>query len=366
MVTAAGRTPGFSSTDGVVVGGEFVERGDYSGPEGARHVLRNPRTEIAILETARGGLLRRGLAVEGADVAVVTNIAEDHLGDWGLSDLDTLTNIKLVVAKAVDPDGGLVLNAEDPILADAAKSLGQSPRWFALDADADARLDGGTLVLHGEPVIPAGEIPIAMGGAARHNIANSLAALLVGSRLGLDRESMAEGLRSFSTGPEENPGRMNLFDLGGVRAMVDYAHNPHGYRALFATAKAMPAERRLVVLGQAGDRPDEAIRELVRIANDAGLDRVIVKEMADLLRGRETGEVPAIVEAELRRLGMPKENVSRAPSEIDAARDALRWARPGDLLFLLTHQDRPAVLDLLGRLVRDGWRPGDELPPSEG
>jgi len=374
MVAAAGRVPGFSSTDGVMVGGTLVKHGDYSGPEGARRVLRDPRTEIAILETARGGLVRRGLAVDRADVALVTNIAEDHLGDFGLTDLDTLARIKLVVSRAVHPANRLVLNAEDPLLVRHAETLPHAPAWFALDGGnatirraveaggGAAWLDGTTLVLAGsgvvEEVTGVGEVPITLDGAARYNVANALAAILVADGLGLDPSAIATGLRRFGGGPEENPGRANVFDLNGVKAIVDYAHNPAGYRALFDTAKAIPATRKLLVLGQAGDRPDEAIRDLVRIAWEIGPDRVIVKEMETLLRGRKRGEVPALIEAEFRRLGMPSEAMSRAADEVDAVRQALAWARAGDLLFLMTHQDRPAVLALLGRRIEEGWRPG--------
>jgi len=373
MVSAAGKVPGFSSTDGVMVGGALVEEGDYSGPEGARCVLRDPRTEVAILETARGGLLRRGLTVDSGDAALVTNIAEDHLGDFGITDLDTLAEIKLVVTRGLDRP---VLNAEDPVLVRHAEALPVAPVWFALDgrnatirraaADEGGRvawLDRDELVLEEAgavtPVVSVGEIPIALDGAARHNVANALAAILVAAGLGLDREAMACGLRSFGGGPEENPGRANVFDLNGVKAIVDYAHNPAGYRALFDTAKAIPATRKLVVLGQAGDRPDEAIRDLARIAWGIAPDRVIVKEMETLLRGRERGEVPALIEAEFRRLGLPAESMSFATDEVDATRQALAWAREGDLLFLMTHQDRAEVLDLLGRRVREGWKPGE-------
>ncbi|MEN8149310.1 MAG: Mur ligase family protein [Planctomycetota bacterium] len=377
IVSASGRVPGFSSTDGVVVGGAAVREGDYSGPEGARHVLRNEKTEIAILETARGGLLRRGLAVDRADVVVVTNIAEDHLGDFGLGDLATLARIKLVTTRAVESPAHLVFNAEDPILVRHAAELPGPPAWFALDAEnasvraareagsAAAWFDGRALWLAEggteTEVVAVEDVPIALGGAARHNVANALAALLAAARLGRSPEEMAAGLGGFAGSPEENPGRANVFDLGGVKAVVDYAHNPHGYRALFATAAAIPAKRRLVVLGQAGDRPDDAIRELARVAWSAGLDRVVVKEMGTLLRGRERGEVPALIEAELEALDLPAGAVSRAEDEVDAVRQALAWATEGDLLFLLTHEDRPGVLALLSRLHRDGWRPGDPI-----
>jgi len=370
-------TNGKSTTDGVVVGGETVEEGDYSGPEGARRVLRDERVETAILETARGGLLRRGLAVTRADAALVTNVSEDHLAEWGVTDLGTLVRAKLVVHRVVPPDGRLVLNAEDPELVLRAAAIDRPLAWFALDgANGTVRrhvdrggdaawLDGDTLVLArdggAEAVLAASEVPIALGGAARYNVANALAALLVGSRLGFDTGALAEGLRRFTGSAAENPGRGNVFDLGGVRAIVDFAHNPHGCRALLSMAAALPAERRLVVLGQAGDRTDDAIRELARIVWRARPDRIVLKEMAEDLRGREPGEVPALFEGEFRRLGVPSGTVTRAASEIEAVREALRWAKPGDLLLLLSHIERGAVLDLVERLLREGWRPGGEL-----
>jgi UDP-N-acetylmuramyl tripeptide synthase len=326
---------------------------------------------MAILETARGGILRRGLAVERATAALVTNIAADHLGEYGVVDLAGLTEAKLVVAHAVPPSGRVILNADDPALVRAAGSPRTWPApvtWFSLESPGEepgshgglplqahlaaggdaAFLDGETLVLaHGgrrEPVTTLDRIPIAHGGAARYNVANALAAIGLAAALGLPTAAMAAGLAHFASNPEDNPGRANLFDLGGVRVLLDYAHNPHGLAALLDLARSLPAKRRLILLGQAGDRDDLALRELARTAWALHPDRVIVKELPPMLRGRPPGEVPAVLTAELRRLGAAPESLEQAASEIEAVERALAWARPGDLLVLLVHTDREAVL----------------------
>ena len=379
MARAAGRTPGVSSTDWIRVGDEEVEEGDWSGPGGARRVLRHPAVDLALLETARGGMLRRGLALERADAALVTNVAADHLGEWGVLDVEMLADAKFVVARAAR---SLVLNADDDRVRERGLRFEGSVTWFSLDPSSsfvrehlgrggEACLLDGEALLHcsgarREPVARVAEIPAALGGAARHNLANALGALGSALALGLSPADAARGLAEFGTGPEENPGRLNLFELGGLRALVDFAHNPHGYEALFETAAALPARRRLVLLGQAGDRDDESIRELVRIAWRARPDRILIKELGEHLRGRAEGEVPRLIESELRALGAPEERFAHAPSELEAVRRALTWAEPGDLLLFLTHGDRGAVLELLEQLRARAWGPGDPLPTPGG
>jgi len=378
MVRAEGLIEGYSSTDGIVVDGVTVERGDYSGPEGARAVLRNKRVEAAVLETARGGMLRRGLPIPRADAALVTNVAEDHLGEFGIHDLPSLIETKLVVRRAVGQKGVLVLNADDPGLRARGADLGVPVAWFSLDIDRSglrrdilegseaAWLEGEKLVRmrnwHREEVIPVGEIPVTLNGAARHNIANALSAILVGGRLGLSLEAMAVGLRRFAASPEENPGRGNLFELNGVTALVDFAHNAHGFRSLFEMAAALPVKRRLIILGQAGDRSNASILEQVSITWKAGFDRIIIKEMEVYLRGRRKGEIPGLIEAELRRLGVGDAVIGHADCEIEAVRQALGWARPGDLLLLLVYAERKETFELLRELQKAGWRPGKPLP----
>jgi UDP-N-acetylmuramyl tripeptide synthase len=380
MAAAAGRVTGVTSTEGVLVRGELVADGDYSGPQGARLALRRVEVDTAILETARGGLLRRGLMVERADVAVVSNIAADHLGEFGVQDLRQLAETKLLVARAIGPGGRVVLNADDPVLVEAAAAVRAPIAWFSLDpgnslirrhtagGGTAAVLEGDALVLVTGPerqvVGRVAEMPITAGGAARHNIANALAAVAAAGGIGIPLDAVRTTLCRFGRDPGDNPGRGNVYEVGGIGIVVDYAHNPHGMAALAAALDALPSERRLVMLGQAGDRDDAAIRELARTALALRPDRVVVKEMDAYLRGRAPGEVPALIAGELRRAGLPEEAVSTPGTEIPAVREALGWARPGDLLILTLHQERRRVEELLETLRREGWRAGEPLVSS--
>jgi UDP-N-acetylmuramyl tripeptide synthase len=374
IAAAAGRVPGITSTDHIEVGGEVVDRGDYSGPGGARTLLRDPRVEIAILETARGGMLRRGLAVTGAEAALVTNIAADHLGEFGIVDLPALAEAKLVIARAVRPGGRIVLNADDPELVAAAGRISLPITWFSLDATSprvlahlaaggDACfLDGDVLLLargsERTAVVRVEEIPVTLGGAARHNVANALGAIGLAAAAGLSVEAIAAGLRSLKS----NLGRAVLLELGGAHVLLDYAHNPHGMAAIVELVKRLPGERRLIVLGQAGDRDDAAIRELAQTAWRLGPDRIVIKELPEMLRGRAAGEVPVVLRDEFLRLGTAPENIKVTETELEGIREALAWAQPGDLLILLTHTQRDEVLALLDRLREGGWRAGEPLP----
>jgi len=375
MASAAGFVTGQASTEGVSVGGTTVDQGDYSGPSGARLVLRQPDVELAVLETARGGLLRRGLSVERASVAVVTNVADDHLGEFGIQDLDTLADVKLLVARAVRPGGAVVLNADDPRLRARADRLPTPVVWFTLEPEQPwlaRHLEAGgraalwedcTLVLAEGPmrtvVANVEAVPIAIGGAARHNVANALAATAAAVVLGLPLAAVERALARFGTPADENVGRANTIELGGVQLVIDFAHNPHAMAALADMVAALPARRRLLLLGQAGDRSDEAIRELARAALDLRPDRVVLKEMERYLRGRPPGETSAILADELLRHGFPPDAISRPGDELASVREALTWARPGDLLLLTVHQDRPQVMALVEELRKRGWKAGE-------
>ncbi|HJS46835.1 MAG TPA: Mur ligase family protein, partial [Gemmatimonadales bacterium] len=379
IAAAAGYVPGWSCTDGIRVGDDEVESGDWAGPGGARRVLRDRRVEFAVLETARGGILRRGLPVTRATAAVVTNVAEDHFGEYGVSDLEGLAAVKLVVGRAIGSDGRLVLNAEDPALAGAALEPGAPLLWFAesashpvvaahLAAGGDAAVvEDGVLTLRrgwaATPVVEMAELPATFGGRLRHNVSNALAAAGAAWAAGVPVAAIARGLHGFRGGAEDNPGRANVFRLGReVAAVVDFAHNPHGVAALADVARLFPGSPRTLLLGQAGDRDDRAIRELARSAWGLHPARVIVKEMANYLRGRAPGELPALLRRELEALGMPAAAILEAGGDVEAARLALELAEPGDLLLLLVHERQAEVLALLGRLERERWRPGTPLP----
>lgn len=378
VLMSAGKVAGMSCSDSVSVGGEVLERGDWSGPGGARKVLRDRRVQVAVLETARGGMLRRGLAMTRADAAIITNVAEDHIGEYGIHDLAGLTEAKFVVTRALGPSGRLVLNADDPWLPARALLATAPIVWVSLNPDnpvvqSHVEQGGEAVVVDDNNIVMIRqrkrsivtslvEVPITLRGIARHNVANALGVVALAAKLGLEQAAIADGLARFRGTPAENPGRLNLFSLGGVTAVADFAHNPHGMNALVAYAGTLPAHRRLVILGQAGDRDDVAIRDLARSAWGLRPDRIILKEMGDHLRGRPLGEIPRLLEDELRGLGAPAGVISRAPSEYAAVLAALAWARPEDLLVLPIHSERERVLALLERLERLGWIPGAPVP----
>jgi UDP-N-acetylmuramyl tripeptide synthase len=371
---AHGWCAGYNCTDGVFVGDDTLASGDYSGPAGTRRVLREPRTEAAILETARGGILRRGVAVSHADVAVVTNISNDHFGEYGIHDLSGLADVKLTVGALVGASGLLVLNADDLQLRVKAAGLGQrfpeGPRlgWFALDAGSPAlrayqaagaptcAVRAGRLCLQlasGTHDLGAIEsMPLTIGGSAGYNVANLAGASLAAAALGIAPATIAAVAARFGADPADNRGRLMRYTHGGAQVLVDYAHNPEGLRGLLQVAAHLQRSsggRIGLLLGHAGNRQDADIEELARVAAGFHPDLVVVKEDEGHLRGRAPGEVPRIIRAALLRYGLTPAALAMSDSELDAARRALAWARAGDVLALLVHSQsaRAAVLELL-------------------
>jgi len=349
ILRVAGRNVGLSSTDWIAVNEKVLDRGDWSGPGGARTVLRQQDVDVAILETARGGLLRRGLGVTQADAALITNISEDHLGDFGSEDLNELLAVKWIVSRAVEKSGRLILNAEDDRLRAKSSDYPGDLVWFSLDPDNETILshtgNGGlAFVLEGdelvkiegaarEPICRSDEIPITLGGAARHNVANALSAAALTWCLGASLAEIRSGLMTMVQ--DENPGRCNLYDVDGYKVLIDFAHNPAAMAALFDMARAIPAKRRALCFGQAGDRTDDLIRELARDAWAIGLDNVIVSELATYHRGREHGDVFEIIRDELIKCGAADAQIQHFEEEMESFQAALGWAQPGDLVILL-------------------------------
>src|SRR3954454_22876300 len=311
MAGSAGKIAGLSSSDWVRVGDDILDKGDYSGPGGARLALRDRRVEIGVLELARGGMLRRGLPLTRAAAALVTNVASDHLGEYGIVDLDAIADTKLVVAKALRHGVRLIVNADDPRLAQRAPGQAPALSWFSLAPAHSIRdgaaLEDGLIVLRqggrSIPVLPASEVRIAMGGAARHNVANAVAAVAGGAALGLAPAAMAEALRRFGAEESDNPGRGIYRETAGVKVLVDFAHNPHGIAAMAELVASIPAKRRLVLLGQAGDRTDAEIQALATAVGAMRPNRIIIKKMESYLPGHPFGEIPALPRAELARHG---------------------------------------------------------------
>jgi cyanophycin synthetase len=364
----------YSCTDGVFIDDEALARGDYSGPVGARLVLRANGTQAAVIETARGGILRRGLAVSGADTAIVANVSSDHFGEYGIDDLNGLADAKLSVAGALGSTGLLVLNADDEVLrrraAMLAQRFGRMPRlgWFALDDDepllrAHRALGGATCGVHVDRLrlsnhgatYDLGSIatmPLTVGGLATYNVANLAAAALGACALGIPAPIIAAAFARFGSHAQDNAGRMMRFDTGGVHVLIDYAHNPDGLRGFLSVAQALRggSHARLgLLLGHAGNRKDADIEALAKVAAEFHPDLIVIKENETQLRGRTPGEVPAIIRAALLRLGFAEAALPMCASEYDAARLALTWARPGDVLALPLHgaAARDAVVAML-------------------
>lgn len=359
IARAAGLTPGLCSTEGVTVGDEIVEHGDYAGPAGARIVLRHSRVQMALLETARGGILRRGLAVQRADVAVLTNVSADHLGEYGIDTVEDIAELKLVVARAVQHGGTLVLNAGDATSMAVAARLPHAcaarQALFAREFDHPAlvahRAAGGSTcgVRQGElgcshegvehRLGRVAEMPLSMGGAAGYNIDNIAAAVLAAAALGVSWPAVRQALAHFGARPQDNPGRLERWPYRGATVLIDYAHNPDGLSQLLAVARALHPRRLGLLLGQAGNRDDAAIRELAHTAAAARPDWVVIKELPAMLRGRSLGEVPALLQAGLHQAGLPAAALHHESDELQGALHLLGWAEPEDVVVLAVHSD---------------------------
>ena len=352
IVRAAGRTVGLTSTDGVTVDGRTIAHGDYSGPGGARTALRERAVEVGVLEVARGGILRRGLGLPRATAAAVTNVDEDHLGDYGIETVEQLAGVKFVVAKALGDGGALVTNHDDAHCRREAARLapelarrGARVVWTGLAPEAlpdgpAASVVDGHVARRGAAggwarVVAVDAVPAARGGAARYNVRNALTAAALAHALGLPDAAVADGLRRFVSDADTNPGRGNVFDVGGATVWVDFAHNAHALAALTETVAALPAARRLVMLSHAGDRTDREIRAVAEAVAGLGAARYVVAELPDYRRGRAPGEVPALLRGALLASGVAPGAIADAADPADGTRAALAWAGPGDVLLLL-------------------------------
>lgn len=369
---ANGWRAGYNCTDGVFIDAEPRATGDYSGPAGARMVMRDRRVQAAVLEAARGGILRRGVAIARAAVALITNISSDHFGEYGIDDLGGLADVKLSVAATVSAQGSLVLNADDALLrrksSELAQRFGRAPTlaWFALDAElpflqeqrgrgaATCGVRGGRLWLqqagaeHDLGQVAA--MPLSLGGIAAYNIANLAGAALTAAILGVAPATIGAVFARFGATAADNPGRMMRFEYRGAQVLIDYAHNPEGLRGFLSVATQLRGDGRLgLLLGHAGNRKDADIAEVARTAASFEPELIVVKEDEAHLRGRPAGEIPRIIQAELQRLGVAESNLALRDNELDAARYALDWARPGDVLALPLHSPaaRAAVIAIL-------------------
>ncbi len=359
LAMTAGLHTGWTNTDGIYLQGELVEAGDWSGPGGARRVLAERGLQLAVLETARGGMLLRGMGVAHNDVSVVTNVSADHLGLQGIDTLDQLAEVKAVVVGVTRARGWAVLNADDPRCF-AMRTQSKAKPWvFSLDPaspslrtalDEGGRgvtvLDGDVVVLlpGAEPdhLLPITDVPMTLAGLSLHNVANALAATAAGLGLGLPRTAVVEGLRTFQPDTVHNPGRMNLFDAGGVTVIVDLAHNEAGLEALIHVMNGLrPAgSRTRLVLGIAGDRQDEVLLAVAAMAA-RGVDDVVIGHKERYLRGRTTAEMAALYRAGAADVGVT--DLEELATELDGLRTLLARSAPGDVVAVMCHAQREEI-----------------------
>ncbi|MFT7297669.1 MAG: cyanophycin synthetase [Sphingobacteriales bacterium] len=360
IIKESGLTPGLTSTDFIKVGDEILDYGDYSGPEGARTISRNTKVDFAILEVARGGILRRGLPVLSAGAAVVTNIAEDHFGEYGINTLDEMTIAKLVVARTLDETGILVLNADDNMLVKHSKNLECNILWTSLDPQNPliqgkdrCTLEEGKIVHYWKgtrtEIIEAATIPLTMGGLAKHNIHNALSAVSLAMHFNINPETINKALSTFGASPEDNPGRSLFFEKSGRKILIDFAHNVAGFNALKDTILPMNADRRLLLFGQAGDRSNEEIKALTIAALGMQPTHIVLADMKKYLRGREMGEVPGIIKSTLMDNGFPEKEIQIVNGIPAGGEISLSWSKPGDLLIFLALTEREELMEVVNR-----------------
>ncbi len=355
ILKMSGKRVGLTTTDGIYIDGQRWLKGDMTGPWSARVVLRDPTVDAAVLETARGGILREGLGFDRCDVGCVLNVGNDHLGLRGVSTLDELAYVKRLVLEVVRKDGVSVMNADDPLVVAMAPEAEGQHLWFTMNpknehvrehikngglaAVLEDSIKGQMLTLYrGEqhlPLLWSHLIPATLEGKAMFNVANALAAAAVAFAAGVSLDAIRQGLRTFDTTFFQAPGRCNVYDQHPFRVIVDYGHNPPAVAAMTDLVSRLRKRRAIGVLAAPGDRRDQDIRELGATAAPA-FDVLILRE-DDWKRGREPGEVIRLLEEGARSV-RPDANLLHIPDEQIAVQTALSMAEPGDLVVMFADE----------------------------
>jgi cyanophycin synthetase len=367
IARTAGNVVGWSNTDGIYLDGELVEAGDYSGPSGAGRVLGLPGVEFAVTETARGGILLKGIGLTRNDVSVVANASADHLGLHGIDTLDQLAEVKAVVPRITRRRGWAVLNGDDPRVYAMRSAIRAQPWVFSRDPNSPAvreTLDAGgrvTTVIDGwvsvltphrdpDPLVELVHVPMTLAGLSRFNVENTLAAASAALAARIPRKTVVEGLETFRPDPEHNPGRMNIFSVpahdGDATVVIDLAHNEAGLEALLEVMAGIraPGARLLLGLGAVGDRTDDLIGRLGEIGA-MGADVVAIGHKEKYLRGRSLEELEGLLRDGAGRVGVP--DAAAYPTEVDCLAALVERAGAGDFVGLMCHAQRQAAYDWL-------------------
>jgi cyanophycin synthetase len=343
----SGKVVGLSSTDGVIIGNNKILEGDYSGPEGTMAVLKEPIVDHAVLEVARGSILRRGLAIDESDIGVFLNISGDHIGQDGITSIEEMTEVKGVVIESIKPEGYAVLNAEEPLILRYKDELRCKSLLFSLDPSLEilnthvkeggiaVTVEDETIVIHDKalnfPIVNIRDVPITLEGRASFNIANALAATAVCYALGIQIKNIERGLMTFNPSIIQSPGRMNIIDLGDFKVMVDYGHNAAAVKALSEVFSHLSTGKVINMGSGTGNRTDEYIIEFGRTLGEV-YDHVIVTDTDP--RHRSSGETAELVKKGILESGLPEKNISVILDSREATRKALEMAERGDLVVL--------------------------------
>jgi cyanophycin synthetase len=364
LLTAGGLRTGMTNTDGVYIEGRRIDSGDCSGPRSARNVLLHPDVDAAVFETARGGLLREGLAFDRCQVAVVTNIgAGDHLGLNYITTVEDLAVLKRVIVQNVADGGVAVLNANDPAVVGMANNCRGSVTFFTADAGHPVMsthraqgqrvvyVDGAMLVAAQGKVehrIALAEVPITRGGSIGFQVDNVMASVAAAWAVGTSWDDIRAGLASFTNESDNAPGRFNVFSYRGATVIADYGHNPDAILALVGAVDSMPAKRRSVVISGAGDRRDEDIRQQTEILGAAFDDVLLYQDQCQ--RGRADGEVVALLRQGLAG-AVRTTHVDEINGEFVAIDKALARLGEGDLCLILIDQVDEALAHIASRIA---------------
>ena len=355
ILTLTGKTVGTTSTCGTHINEKCVCKGDNSGPTSAGALLANKSIDVAVLETARGGIIRQGLGYDLADVGIITNVTEDHLGMNGIDTVEELAFVKALVVEAIKPGGYAVLNAEDAMTEMMLKRVKSkvilfhkteiSPELLQMSAIHVFVRDGMIKIKDGHQIIDimkVADVPITLNGLLECNIDNCLAAVSALYALKIPINIISKGLKSF----ENNPGRFQLIDKNSYQVMLDYAHNPAGYEEMIKFCKKMNYKRLIGVIGMPGDRPNAAIKAVGALCGGA-FDQIFIKEDKDL-RGRDEQEVANLLYDSIKDSSFDEQNLKIIRDEADALKEVVSNATNGDLIVVLYEKLEP-LLDILER-----------------
>jgi cyanophycin synthetase len=362
LLRSTGKRVGWSSSSGVYIEGEQVIDGDYTGHGGARRVLTDTTIDYAVLETARGGILLRGLGYESSDVSIFLNVSEDHLNLHGVNTIETLARVKATVIRTTTPTGVVVLNADDPLVLAQKSDVRANVILISQDPENPALLEhasvGGrcvtvanneiTLIEHHRHrhVIPLEQVPLTFRGMARHMVENALAACAGAVGMGLSLQQIAEGMKTFQPDREHNAGRLNVFDAGEATVVIDFAHNESGLQFLLDFARQYQPEtsRLTAIIGTAGDRQDSVFVGLGRIAGRSA-DRVLLKSNPKFLRGRVAEGVIDLMRAGLHQSNAVDREGGAYGSEFEAVFGAIEDAEPGEIIVAMCVEDYRAIIE---------------------